>query len=124
MVPQNDNPENLISGRFGLDGCSKSPSCFDFDKLKDLNAHYIKECDKERLFGLVQKLFPEIAAFKDQVGAQTMNMNRMDAFDPFLDSLSSKRLPPLNCRKGCTALRKRSLCMHTMCRMGSTRAHP
>ena len=34
---------------FGLDGCSKGASCFDFDKLKDLNAHYIKECDKTRI---------------------------------------------------------------------------
>ena len=80
VVASNHNPENLIFGRFGLDGCSKSPSCFDFDKLKDLNAHYIKECDKERLFGLVQKLFPEIAAFKDQVWPQTTKTNRIDAF--------------------------------------------
>ena len=52
---------------FGLDGCSKSASCFDFDKLKDLNAHYIKECDNTRLRDLAIKLFPELAPFQSKL---------------------------------------------------------
>jgi glutamyl-tRNA synthetase len=52
---------------FGLDGCSKSASCFDFDKLKDLNAHYIKECDNTRLRDLAIKLYPELGAFAKQL---------------------------------------------------------
>jgi glutamyl-tRNA synthetase len=56
---------------FGLDGCSKSPSCFDFDKLKDLNAHYIRECDDDRLNKLVMQLFPEIEPFKEKFAMAT-----------------------------------------------------
>ena len=52
---------------FTLEGCSKSASCFDYDKLKDLNAHYIKECDNERLRNLAIKLYPELAPFQKQV---------------------------------------------------------
>jgi len=52
---------------FTLEGCSKSASCFDYDKLKDLNAHYIKECDNERLRNLAIKLYPELAPFQKQL---------------------------------------------------------
>jgi len=52
---------------FTLDGCSKSASCFDYDKLKDLNAHYIKESDNTRLRELAIKLFPELAPFAKQL---------------------------------------------------------
>jgi len=51
---------------FTLDACSKSPSCFDFAKLQDLNAHYIRECDPARLNALVLKLFPDVEPFKKQ----------------------------------------------------------
>ncbi|EKX44521.1 hypothetical protein GUITHDRAFT_109640 [Guillardia theta CCMP2712] len=52
---------------FTLDGCSKSPSCFDFDKLNDLNAHYIKECDKKRLLDIACKLYPELVPFAEKL---------------------------------------------------------
>mmetsp|Transcript_56861 Transcript_56861/g.133299 ORF Transcript_56861/g.133299 Transcript_56861/m.133299 type:complete len:673 (+) Transcript_56861:97-2115(+) len=52
---------------FDLKDCSKSASCFDFDKLKDLNAHYIKECDNDRLFNLAKKFYPELAPFEAQL---------------------------------------------------------
>ena len=52
---------------FGLDGCSKGASCFDFDKLKDLNAHYIKECDKTRIRELGIRLYPELAPFAEKL---------------------------------------------------------
>lgn len=51
---------------FTLETCSKSPSCFDFDKLKDLNGHYIRECDEARLNALVLKLFPDVEPFKEK----------------------------------------------------------
>lgn len=38
---------------FDMTTCSKSPACFDFAKLDNLNAHYIKECEPERLLKLV-----------------------------------------------------------------------
>ena len=38
---------------FGLDHVGKSPSRFDFKKLENLNGHYIREADDERLAGLV-----------------------------------------------------------------------
>jgi glutamyl-tRNA synthetase len=38
---------------FGLDHVGKSPSRFDFKKLENLNGHYIREADDERLADLV-----------------------------------------------------------------------
>jgi glutamyl-tRNA synthetase len=38
---------------FGLDHVGKSPSRFDFKKLANLNGHYIREADDERLANLV-----------------------------------------------------------------------
>jgi glutamyl-tRNA synthetase len=38
---------------FGLDHVGKSPSRFDFKKLENLNGHYIREADDERLANLV-----------------------------------------------------------------------
>jgi glutamyl-tRNA synthetase len=38
---------------FDLDHVGKSPSRFDFKKLENLNGHYIREADDERLAGLV-----------------------------------------------------------------------
>jgi len=38
---------------FGLDHVGKSPSRFDFKKLENLNGHYIREADDERLAKLV-----------------------------------------------------------------------
>ncbi|MCD8520390.1 MAG: glutamate--tRNA ligase [Alphaproteobacteria bacterium] len=37
---------------FDLEHIGKSPARFDFDKLESLNAHYIKECDADRLMAL------------------------------------------------------------------------
>jgi glutamyl-tRNA synthetase len=38
---------------FGLDHVGKSPSRFDFKKLENLNGHYIREADDERLANLI-----------------------------------------------------------------------
>jgi glutamyl-tRNA synthetase len=38
---------------FDLDHVGKSPSRFDFKKLENLNGHYIREADDERLAGLI-----------------------------------------------------------------------
>lgn len=40
--------EEMVS-LFELDAVNRAPSAFDFDKLNWLNAHYIKECDLDRL---------------------------------------------------------------------------
>ena len=37
---------------FDLDGVGKSPSRFDFKKLENLNGHYLREADDERLAGI------------------------------------------------------------------------
>lgn len=42
---------------FSLDGLNKAPSRLDFDKLNDVNAHFIRVCDEDRL---LQLLRPEI----------------------------------------------------------------
>jgi glutamyl-tRNA synthetase len=48
---------------FGLDHVGKSPSRFDFKKLENLNGHYIREADDQRLAGLIA---PKLGASKDQ----------------------------------------------------------
>lgn len=40
---------------FDLDGIGKSAARFDFAKLESLNAHYIRECDDDRLLGLLRE---------------------------------------------------------------------
>ena len=53
--------DEIISGEqaiawFDLDGVGRSPARFDFDKLANLNGHYIREAADERLAGLVAPL--------------------------------------------------------------------
>jgi glutamyl-tRNA synthetase len=48
---------------FDLDHVGKSPSRFDFKKLENLNGHYIREADDERLAGLVAQ---RLGASEDQ----------------------------------------------------------
>jgi methionine--tRNA ligase beta chain len=52
---------------FELSGCSKSASCFDFDKLNDLNMHYIKEADPKRLLDILCKFNPECVPFAEKL---------------------------------------------------------
>ena len=40
-------------GWFDFNGVGKSPSRFDFDKLANLNAHYLKACDNQTLLSLL-----------------------------------------------------------------------
>jgi len=49
---------------FDFSGCSKGAPCFDFDKLNNLNQHYIKECDVNRLTDIALKLFPDLKPFE------------------------------------------------------------
>jgi glutamyl-tRNA synthetase len=48
---------------FDLDHVGKSPSRFDFKKLENLNGHYLREADDQRLADLVA---PRLGASKDQ----------------------------------------------------------
>jgi glutamyl-tRNA synthetase len=50
-------------GWFGLDHVGKSPSRFDFKKLENLNGHYIREADDERLAEIVA---PRLGISADQ----------------------------------------------------------
>src|SRR4051812_22822370 len=54
---------------FDLDHVGKSPSRFDFKKLENLNSHYIREADDQRLADLVA---PRLGATKEQK-AQLVN---------------------------------------------------
>ncbi|MFO1243307.1 MAG: glutamate--tRNA ligase [Rickettsiales bacterium] len=45
---------------FNLEGLGASPSRFDFDKLANLNGHYIREADDQRLCGLVEPRLEKI----------------------------------------------------------------
>lgn len=44
---------------FGLKSIGKAPAKFDFAKLESLNAHYINECDNDRLIKLTEPFFKE-----------------------------------------------------------------
>jgi glutamyl-tRNA synthetase len=55
--------EEIISTKqaiewFDLAGCGKSPARFDFAKLENLNGHYIREADDQRLLELITPLLP------------------------------------------------------------------
>ena len=41
---------------FNIESIGKSPARFDFDKLNNLNGHYIRQADKERLFELIKPI--------------------------------------------------------------------
>ncbi len=47
---------------FDLEGVGKSPARFDLDKLTNLNGHYMREAENDRLVGLV---LPELASLLD-----------------------------------------------------------
>lgn len=52
---------------FDLAGCSKGAPCFDYDKLNNMNQHYIKEADTNRLTDILLKLYPkEIGPFEQK----------------------------------------------------------
>jgi glutamyl-tRNA synthetase len=44
---------------FNLESLGKSPSRFDFTKLDNVNGHYIREADNERLVGLILPILEE-----------------------------------------------------------------
>ncbi len=44
---------------FDLDGCGQSPSRFDFAKLDNLNAHYLREADDARLAALLAPMLEQ-----------------------------------------------------------------
>lgn len=52
---------------FSFSGCSRGAPCFDFDKLANLNQHYIKECDVDRLTDILLKLFPDVRPFESKL---------------------------------------------------------
>ncbi len=51
--------EQLIEW-FDLDGIGKSPARFDFAKLEDLNAHYIRNTDDDELVSRIVEILPEL----------------------------------------------------------------
>ncbi len=52
----------MMTEWFDLDGIGRSPARFDFDKLENLNAHYIKRCDNAELTRLARALVKELPA--------------------------------------------------------------
>lgn len=52
---------------FELSGCSKGAPCFDFDKLNNLNQHYIKEADPDRLTDLLLKFHPDVKVIEKKL---------------------------------------------------------
>lgn len=55
---------------FDLAKVSRAPARLDFDKLKSINAHYIREADGDRLTDLALAVFPDLASpIRDRVRA-------------------------------------------------------
>ena len=58
----NDGTEKEIYSKeeaikaFDISRCGKSPSRFDFEKLKNINLHYIKQLSDEKLFQMIYNL--------------------------------------------------------------------
>ncbi len=53
------SPEQLISW-FDIDDINKSASRFDFKKLDDLNAHYIRQTEPQELLARIQTMLPHL----------------------------------------------------------------
>ncbi len=49
-----------LSEIFSLEAIGKSPSRFDFDKLQNMNGHYLRMADDDRLVSALRQLLPEI----------------------------------------------------------------
>jgi glutamyl-tRNA synthetase len=61
---------------FDLDHVGKSPSRFDFKKLENLNGHYLREADDQRLAGLVA---PKLGSSPDQTAVLVRAMPELKA---------------------------------------------
>jgi glutamyl-tRNA synthetase len=70
---------------FGLDHVGKSPSRFDFKKLENLNAHYIREADDRRLAELVA---PRIGVSDDGITLLVRAMPELKARAHTLNELA------------------------------------
>jgi glutamyl-tRNA synthetase len=70
---------------FDLDHVGKSPSRFDFKKLENLNGHYLREADDQRLANLVA---PRLGASKDQTVQLVQAMPELKARAHTLNELA------------------------------------
>jgi glutamyl-tRNA synthetase len=70
---------------FGLDHVGKSPSRFDFKKLENLNGHYIREADDQRLADLIA---PKLGASEDQKAQLVRAMPELKARAHTLNQLA------------------------------------
>lgn len=75
---------------FDLSGVGKSPSRFDLKKLENLNGHYIREADDDRLVGLVAERYDEpvnrdlLAAAMPFLKTRAKNLNELAEGAQFL----------------------------------------
>lgn len=66
---------------FDIDGISKSPAVFDYDKLLWFNSHYIKELPLEKFMELAKPFFSEeLTPWADNEKLCTMIQSRIDTF--------------------------------------------
>jgi glutamyl-tRNA synthetase len=80
--------DEIISGQqaiewFDLDGVGKSPARFDFVKLGNVNAHYIKEADDRRLAELAEP-------FVARTLGQPLTLSQMDLFTRAMPDLKPR----------------------------------
>jgi len=66
-------PLDSLIRQFDLERVSKASAVFDLNKLYWVNRHYLKDCDRPRLFGLVEPLLRENGLFPE--GGQSVAMN-------------------------------------------------
>jgi glutamyl-tRNA synthetase len=72
---------------FNLDHIGKSASRFDFDKLNNLNAHYLKTATNERLLTLITPIMEKYGAHIDDTSKQRL-LKGMDALKDRAKSLN------------------------------------
>ena len=54
-----------LAQNFSIDGISKSPAVFDYDKLKWFNAEYIRSMEPEKFLSLAMPYFREVFGEKE-----------------------------------------------------------
>jgi len=85
--------ESEMIAWFNLEGIGKSPSRFDFAKLDNLNAHYIRESDNARLAGLILPLLaPKLALPDNALALLTHAMNGLKQRAKTLNELAENAL--------------------------------
>ncbi|MGH1350862.1 MAG: glutamate--tRNA ligase [Methyloligellaceae bacterium] len=74
---------------FNLESIGKSPARFDFAKLENLNAHYIKQTDNAELIALIKDIWDD-CGIEDLPAADTVSDEKWSMFEAALPALKER----------------------------------